>query len=620
MKNRRLFIIVLILLVLIGAVIYSNFFDRTNEISSEAENSDFLGVYEENVMEMHDAPLNDSNKSCDIISADWTATEVYDGTKVKLNNIRTDCKGYKFKYTIYENNSKKRINYYKESRPILWKTKNYRDQNVSWYYFNISVIGNESESVQSGLLKVVRQNSSVNNSVNSSIPTIPSQNKTCDLSSANWNITNTYNGTNVKLLVDGKDCDQSTFNYNIYEKNSKSLIVSVDSKDELFIWKTETYLNQNTSFYYANVSVVGNETESVKSDLLNVTKVVNNIPVLNQSGHCLEVIPGHNNINDPYRQNVVVVGFNQNLSTFLASKDYIYSVDGSQTPGDKYRGIFNFEPYKSNKDAFNLWYVDVVGTFDSTKMSINVWNTRDEAVKQLVEPYCKGKFATNKVIIISDIPSNTRSGATRTTPLSSNNPGLFLGHNAGAPLGSVAAHEFTHAFGGLPDYYSGSDSYYYPEGFIGQYWKYSNSTSYTIVPTTFEDCANWAPFSDMIGTGSKDGTSFLNTTCVSVSVYNSVTRQNEKIWRPYQNSLMSGVNIYSSRTDPRGIDPEFIGPSFIRTICYRMKTAMNGREEGYCADICPAGETLNLTLQKTPFNIGGPNNYYYAQKYSCVKK
>ncbi|GEM_PF-1392122 len=375
----------------------------------------------------------------------------------------------------------------------------------------------------------------------------------------------------------------------------------------------------NNSFYFGlgtRLNGVANDSGKIfKYNYLNIPTPV----VVNASAeHCLEVIPGHNDLNDQYRQNVVVVGFNQNLSMFLLSKDYIYSVNGSQTPGDNYRGIFNFEPYKSNKDAFNLWYVDVVGTFNTSSVTVNVANTREEAVKQLIDPYCKRKFLSSRAIVISDIPSNTLSGSSRSTPLSFD-AGLFLGHNVGsAPLGNVAAHEFTHSFGGLPDLYSGSDSYYYPEAFIGQYWKYSNATSYTVVPTTFEDCSKWSPSSDMIGTGSPDGTSFLNTTCVSVSVVNPVTHLSEKVWRPYQDSLMSGGNIYRSTTDPRGINPEFIGPSLIRTICYKMKTAMNGREEGYCANICPQGKHLTLTMRPTPFTIGSPNSYYNVQQYSCT--
>ncbi|MEK6860661.1 MAG: dockerin type I domain-containing protein [Nanoarchaeota archaeon] len=72
--------------------------------------------------------------------------------------------------------------------------------------------------------------------------------------------------------------------------------------------------------------------------------------------HCLEVIPGHNNPDDESRMNVVFVGLGYSgVGTF---KEYVDMSVGFDGEGD---GIFSLEPFKSNKDKFNLWYVDIIG-------------------------------------------------------------------------------------------------------------------------------------------------------------------------------------------------------------------------------------------------------------------
>ncbi len=73
---------------------------------------------------------------------------------------------------------------------------------------------------------------------------------------------------------------------------------------------------------------------------------------------CKEVIPGHNNP-DSDRANVVFIGFGYddyvNLEPEEALKDiaeYVVDFEGDNN------GLFYFEPFKSNKDKFNFWYVD----------------------------------------------------------------------------------------------------------------------------------------------------------------------------------------------------------------------------------------------------------------------
>ena len=67
---------------------------------------------------------------------------------------------------------------------------------------------------------------------------------------------------------------------------------------------------------------------------------------------CKEVIPGHNNINEP-RANIVFVGINYPDKEFF--KDII---EESVDYAGNNQGLLFVEPLKSNKDKFNFWYVD----------------------------------------------------------------------------------------------------------------------------------------------------------------------------------------------------------------------------------------------------------------------
>ncbi len=67
---------------------------------------------------------------------------------------------------------------------------------------------------------------------------------------------------------------------------------------------------------------------------------------------CKEVIPGHNNLNEP-RANIVFVGIN------YPDKEFFKTIveESVDYEGNK-QGLLFLEPLKSNKDKFNFWYVD----------------------------------------------------------------------------------------------------------------------------------------------------------------------------------------------------------------------------------------------------------------------
>ncbi|MBU4308227.1 MAG: M64 family metallopeptidase, partial [Nanoarchaeota archaeon] len=72
------------------------------------------------------------------------------------------------------------------------------------------------------------------------------------------------------------------------------------------------------------------------------------------TGNCIEAIKDYNNLNED-RINVVFVGFNyDNLEIFK------FFVDSSIDLDSNYYGLLSIEPFKSNKNKFNFWYVDEV--------------------------------------------------------------------------------------------------------------------------------------------------------------------------------------------------------------------------------------------------------------------
>ena len=73
------------------------------------------------------------------------------------------------------------------------------------------------------------------------------------------------------------------------------------------------------------------------------------------NGRCVEVIEGHNSIdpNDPSRINIVFVGYDYTSDNKFESMVDI-AVNGENA------GLFTLEPFKSNLNRFNIWYVDEV--------------------------------------------------------------------------------------------------------------------------------------------------------------------------------------------------------------------------------------------------------------------
>ncbi len=105
----------------------------------------------------------------------------------------------------------------------------------------------------------------------------------------------------------------------------------------------------------------GSETKTEKEFSLDF------IQLSHSTEHCKELIPEHNNL-DENRANIVFIGFGfdvdpkneKNHGEIVKSiAEFIIDYDG-----DNY-GLLSVEPFKSNKDKFNFWYVDKVSPIDS---------------------------------------------------------------------------------------------------------------------------------------------------------------------------------------------------------------------------------------------------------------
>jgi len=215
---------------------------------------------------------------------------------------------------------------------------------------------------------------------------------------------------------------------------------------------------------------------------------------------CIEAIPGHNNLHED-RVNIVFVAMDKDMIVFLT--DVSNSIDYY---GDN-KGLLAIEPFKSNKDTFNFFYVDEIGSLQSTPL----YPERDR-----LSSYC-------------DVPHKLPIAFTNAT--GPDNAVLKTSSTFGRieitapvrPLGVV--HEFGHAFGGLFDeedraanylpnfVVSGQNRNVYVSDLvncqtiiIGSGGKEREGIECAVTPESIADCEANAGWKDLIGNGcGKDG-------------------------------------------------------------------------------------------------------------------
>ncbi len=101
-----------------------------------------------------------------------------------------------------------------------------------------------------------------------------------------------------------------------------------------------------------------------------IPKTASNIQ---ESSKCKELMPDHNNLNEQ-RINLVFVGFGYSAPVQLENFAKALIDFNAQA-----KGLFSLEPFKSNKDKFNVWYVNEIGTSEQK----DLWN---------LSSICRGKL------------------------------------------------------------------------------------------------------------------------------------------------------------------------------------------------------------------------------------
>ncbi|MFH0936508.1 MAG: M64 family metallopeptidase [Candidatus Woesearchaeota archaeon] len=203
---------------------------------------------------------------------------------------------------------------------------------------------------------------------------------------------------------------------------------------------------------------------------------------------CAELIPGYNN---PLanRINLIFVGFGyENISGFPNKIIYNLSYNMIMQPD---RGLFSIEPFKSNINKFNLWYIGQSGVLTDCSRSGAQYVCDDSFL-------IKGCPINNryKVHLINSIYA-AHLGGNPITIMSSIEPELCDSRCRA----TILVHEFGHSFGGLLDEYV-----YNPAGVADYLISDSDKNCYAGPTHTKEECLLQAPWKDLIGNGcSQDG-------------------------------------------------------------------------------------------------------------------
>jgi len=108
------------------------------------------------------------------------------------------------------------------------------------------------------------------------------------------------------------------------------------------VWDSTGYVDGVYSYYITTRDVYNNDGSTTRFYFV----------IAETTDLCKELIPGHNNINEP-RANIVFVGINYPDKEFFKS----IAEESVDYEGNK-QGLLFVEPLRSNKDKFNFWYVD----------------------------------------------------------------------------------------------------------------------------------------------------------------------------------------------------------------------------------------------------------------------
>lgn len=346
--------------------------------------------------------------------------------------------------------------------------------------------------------------------------------------------------------------------------------------------------------------------------LLNYKQEIKSCPYGCKDGACIEeencaeAIPGHNNIEEN-RINIIFVGINYLPVDYNKFRSYVKgAIDNDH---ESWFGILSLEPFKSNENKFNFWYVSEIGKVNYLQTYRDKENNE---INRLTDKcYDKTKDKNKEVVVLinrdfgsyaidwDDPPGTyTISGTGGRAVISAPTPYYD-------PNSLTLIHEFGHSFGGLFDEYaflltnSNRGGIYIPgkslpvvkNCFYSTKTNCDTSNCYSTIDS-IKDCENNAPWKDLIGNGcGKDG--IVDCSKSNPNYILEVSCQNLgcdyiNTYRATFNSLINSLSFDSNIDHTR-----FFGPYNERTICIKIKAktaSVEGICNKLCLDRCPNGQ------------------------------
>ncbi len=216
---------------------------------------------------------------------------------------------------------------------------------------------------------------------------------------------------------------------------------------------------------------------------------------------CREVISDHNN-NSDNRINVILVGINYDNTAFASHAIRVIDYNGTR------HGLLNVEPFTSNRNKFNFWYVNQTGSYDTSRLVRFQYPFGINSEIQRLGSFCPMRN-NSKVVGLINWDFNSNPDEVSFAPRLFNGQEIFIDSQM-----RVFVHEVGgHFIGDLNDEYLGYGlgSPIVPFGIVEQayYSPYLNCT-YTetwndwrciSTPESIADCEANAPWRDLIGNG-----------------------------------------------------------------------------------------------------------------------
>lgn len=292
---------------------------------------------------------------------------------------------------------------------------------------------------------------------------------------------------------------------------------------------------------------------------------------------CKEFIPGHND-QDSSRMNIVLVGINyENLVEFENHVGRAIDFDG------KFGGIFSQEPFRSNKNKFNIWYVGKLGEFEGNFNSPG------------------GYRVATSLMSICTMNNKQSIGLVKSSIISSAGETDAHVSTISKPWEWIAIHEFGHSFGNLADEYLTNAAYEDDEdslGFLQMANRFIGSAEQCLSPTNSWydfigngcgaegeiDCVDeYLPTADVIECNTLDIAScFTEVACYEGNGYSGNS------FRPGFTTVMRSRNIGSEHF------PYVFGQVNIKAICDEIER-FTGSAEGICLQL-PELRKFDLTI------------------------